>query len=98
MADETCKGAPGAFRPVVDRGRCEGKAACVQVCPYNVFEVRTIDEAEYRALPWFARFKLWVHGKKTAYTPNSDACRACSLCVAACPEKAITLARAGNAA
>jgi 4Fe-4S ferredoxin len=89
-----CKGDTGVWKPVVARGRCEGKSDCVQVCPYDVFEVRTIDEAEYRALPILARIKLRVHGKKTAYTPNAAACHACGLCVVACPEKAITLARA----
>jgi NAD-dependent dihydropyrimidine dehydrogenase PreA subunit len=95
MANETCKADPGSFRPVVNRGRCEGKAACVAVCPYNVFEVGIIDEAAYKALPLLARLKVWAHGKKTAYTPRSDACRACGLCVAACPEKAISLVRVG---
>ncbi len=89
---EECKASPGASRPVVDRARCEGKSDCVQVCPYDVFEVRTIDEAEYRALGLLVRLKLRVHGKKTAYTPNADACRSCGLCVVACPEKAIRLA------
>ncbi|HSZ49922.1 MAG TPA: hypothetical protein VK801_00005, partial [Caulobacteraceae bacterium] len=28
-----CKAQPGAFAPVVDRRRCEGKSECVQVCP-----------------------------------------------------------------
>jgi 4Fe-4S ferredoxin len=36
---------------------------------------------------------LFVHGGKQAYAVNADACRACGLCVTACPEKAITLAR-----
>jgi ferredoxin len=36
---------------------------------------------------------LRVHGLKIAYTPNVDACRSCGLCVAACPEHAITLAK-----
>jgi ferredoxin len=27
----------------------------------------------------------------TAYTPNADDCRACGLCVVACPEQAIML-------
>jgi NAD-dependent dihydropyrimidine dehydrogenase PreA subunit len=88
---ERCGAKPGAFQPVVDRERCEGKAACAAVCPYNVFEIRTIDEAEYRALPMVARIKLWMHGKQTAYTPRIDACQACGLCVVACPEKAISL-------
>lgn len=78
--------------PLVNRARCEGKADCVAVCPYGVFEVRTLTDGEYRALPPLARLKAWVHGKKTADTPNADACRACGLCVVACPEKALTLA------
>lgn len=89
---EKCRAVPGAYRPVIDRHTCEGKADCVAVCPYNVFEVRRIDEAEYRALPALVRLKLWVHGKKTAYTPREEACQACGLCVVACPEHAITLA------
>ena len=35
----SCKQAPGAFVPVIDRNRCEGKADCVRVCPVGVFAV-----------------------------------------------------------
>lgn len=63
----------------------------MRVCPYDVFEVGTIDEAEYRSMPALARLKLWVHGKKTALTPRADACSGCGQCVEACPEHAITL-------
>lgn len=90
---EECKAAPGTYRPVVNRARCEGKHDCVDVCPYDVFEVRKIDDDEYRAQLLLVRLKLLVHGKKTAYTPHADACRACGLCVVACPERAITLVR-----
>jgi NAD-dependent dihydropyrimidine dehydrogenase PreA subunit len=86
-----CKALPGAFAPRVDVRRCEGKADCVAVCPYDVFEVGAIDEAVYAALPALVRLKLWVHGKKTAHVPRGDRCRACGLCVVACPEKAIEL-------
>ena len=82
---------PGTFRPVVDRARCEGKKDCVAVCPYGVFEVRRIDDAEFRALPFLGRLKLRVHGMQTSYTPAAADCHACGLCVVACPEKAITL-------
>lgn len=86
-----CKAEPGTWEPVVNRGRCEGKSDCVAVCPYDVFEITRISEAEYKALPFLGRVKLRVHGMKTAYTPNADQCRACGLCVVACPERAITL-------
>lgn len=90
---EDCKAAPGAWRPIVEHARCEGKRDCVEVCPYDVFEVRRIDDADWVALGAFAKVKVFVHGRKTAYTPRASSCRACGLCVVACPEGAITLAR-----
>jgi NAD-dependent dihydropyrimidine dehydrogenase PreA subunit len=73
--------------------RCEGKGDCERVCPESVFEVRRIDDADYATLGFLNKLKVRVHGMKMAYTPNVDACLACGLCVAACPEKAITLSR-----
>jgi NAD-dependent dihydropyrimidine dehydrogenase PreA subunit len=95
---EKCGAPPGRWLPVVDRSRCEGKHDCVDVCPYAVFEVRRIDDADYRNLGLFGRLKSSAHGRQTAYTPGAEACRACGLCVVACPEKAIRLVpRAGPA-
>ena len=91
-----CNQPQGRVAPVVDLGRCEGKGDCVRVCPENVFLVRRVDAADYQSLNLLHRFKLRVHGMKVAYTPNVDACRACALCVSACPEDAITLRRAGT--
>ena len=88
-----CKQEPGAVKPDVDLKRCEGKGDCVRVCPENVFEIRRIADVDYRRLGPLHRFKQRVHGMQVAYTPNEDACRACALCVAACPEGAITLSR-----
>lgn len=86
-----CRAEAGAFHPVVDPRRCEGKAACVAVCPYDVFEVRRMGDETFAALPLRAKLKVWAHGRQTAFTPRADSCRACGLCVAACPENAIQL-------
>lgn len=88
-----CKQKSGVIAPVVDLKRCEGKGDCLEVCPENVFEIRRIDEVDYLSLGLMGRLKLRVHGMKVAYTPNADACRSCGLCVTACPERAIKLAR-----
>lgn len=88
---ELCRAEPGAYEPRIDRGRCEGKSDCVAVCPYGVFEVRSIDDEDFRALSFLGRLKSRAHGRLTAYAPRAGACQACGLCVVACPERAITL-------
>lgn len=93
---ERCAAEPGAYVPRVDPARCEAKADCVAVCPYGVFEIGTIDAQRYRALPLLARLKVWAHRKRTAHTPRAAACKACGLCVVACPEGAIELVRANE--
>jgi NAD-dependent dihydropyrimidine dehydrogenase PreA subunit len=79
--------------PVVDRNRCEGKDDCVAVCPFNVFEMRTLSPADKSAMPFLSRFKAMVHGNRQAYVVRAEACEACGLCIAACPEDAIKLMR-----
>jgi 4Fe-4S ferredoxin len=91
-----CRESPGALAPVVDRSRCEGKAECVEVCPFDVFEVGRMSDAEFAELGVLAKLRSVVHGRKTAYTPRASACQACGKCVAACPEKAIKLASRGR--
>lgn len=88
---EDCRAEPGRYAVTVDRNRCEGKGDCVEVCPYGVFEVRTIDDGDYKKLSLIGRLKSRAHGRKTAYTPNLAACQACGMCVVACPEHAIAL-------
>jgi NAD-dependent dihydropyrimidine dehydrogenase PreA subunit len=97
MAQSQCKGQPHAVAPVVDPAKCEGKAECAKVCPYEVFEVRRMDDADFAELGLFSKIKSLVHGRKLAYTPRADDCLACGLCVAACPEKAITLVSVAEA-
>jgi 4Fe-4S ferredoxin len=89
--DVDCASRSGAVVPVIDRNRCEGKSACVEVCPYHVFELRTLESEDRAALSVVGKLKTWVHGGKQAYAVGSENCHACGLCVAACPEQAIRL-------
>ena len=93
---EQCKQPAGHTVPAIDRERCEGKAECVAVCPYDVFEIAPLSRAQRQTLSFLGRVKAFVHGNMQAITPNADQCHACGLCVAACPEHAIRLVRAGG--
>lgn len=88
-----CKQVAGAFAPVIDRNRCEGKGDCVAVCPKNVFVIGVLPVSQRHNLTLKGKVKGFVHGWKQAAMPNVTGCEACGLCVAACPEKAIALAR-----
>lgn len=78
--------------PRVDRNRCEGKQDCVRVCPYDVFEIRTLSGEDRASLSLLGRLKAWAHGNKQAFAVRPEACHACQLCVEACPENALALA------
>jgi NAD-dependent dihydropyrimidine dehydrogenase PreA subunit len=88
---EKCGAGPGAFVPRIDGNSCEGKKDCVEVCPYDGFEVRQIEDRDFAELSFLGKWKSRAHGRQSAYTPKANLCQACGLCVVACPEKAITL-------
>jgi 4Fe-4S ferredoxin len=87
----SCKPEPTGQVPVVNRNRCEAKDDCVQVCPYGVFEVRVLTPDERRGVSIRGRLNLVAHRNRQAVVVAPDDCHACGLCVAACPERAITL-------
>ena len=88
-----CDIPPGAFLPVIDPRRGEAAGACVDVCPYDVLRLLPARTANTEALRWHTRMKVRIRGNKLAYAVAPDACRACGLCVAACPERAIRVRR-----
>ena len=88
-----CKREAGEVAPVINRDRCEGKADCVAVCPYSVFAMGVLPAPERRSLSLRGKVKGFAHGWKQAFAVDADACHACGLCVAACPERAIVLRR-----
>jgi NAD-dependent dihydropyrimidine dehydrogenase PreA subunit len=91
----SCKEA-GLVRPVIDRNRCEGKADCVRVCPYHVFELGTLDAEARASLSGLGRVRAFFHGYRQALVIHGEACQSCGLCVTECPEKAIKLAPVGS--
>ena len=88
---DPCRSTAGELAPVIDLARCEGKADCLEVCPFDVFEVRVASGAERRGLGLLAQVKSLAHGHKKAFAIHPDQCHACGLCVQACPETAIRL-------
>ena len=83
----------GFLVPVVNPNRCEGKGPCVDVCPVDVFKMGHLSPEQRSGLSFKGKVKGFVHGWKQVHVVHPEACRACGLCVTACPEKAITLAR-----
>jgi 4Fe-4S ferredoxin len=94
MTGEVCKQPQGKFIPVVDFSRCEAQGPCVEMCPYDVLEIRKIEPSDYANLGFLSKLKNRVHGGKVSYAPRADQCRACGLCVKACSEHAIKLVNA----
>jgi NAD-dependent dihydropyrimidine dehydrogenase PreA subunit len=98
LLDRRCDEKPGRTVPVIDRNRCEAKSDCVDVCPFDVFEVRKLTPDEKTGFSFVGRLKLAAHRGRQAFVVNPDACHACGLCATACPEKAIKLVAVGRLA
>ena len=88
---EHCAEPLGEWMPVVDHSRCEAHEDCVVACPYDVLELKPIEAADWSALGLRGKIRLLAQGRLSAYATGVERCRACGLCVQACPEQAISL-------
>jgi 4Fe-4S ferredoxin len=89
---QRCAAPAGTWTVTINQSRCEAKRDCIDVCPNDVFTVRTIEAADRDALSWFTKLRVRAHKNQMAYADAADQCRACGLCVVACPEHAISIA------
>jgi 4Fe-4S ferredoxin len=62
-----CRQSPGAFIPVINRNKCEGKGPCVTVCPYDVLQMGVLTNADRVGLSLIGKFKALAHGGKQAF-------------------------------
>lgn len=81
------------LQPRINRNRCEGQGDCARVCPRGVFEIAVLPVEQRAGLSIVGLMKGYAHGWRQALTPGLADCSACGLCVAVCPERAISLVR-----
>lgn len=44
---KNCQAEPEDYCPTVNQNKCEGKGDCIEVCPFNVFEVRRMNDLDF---------------------------------------------------
>jgi len=91
--DPHCKQPPGAFVPLIDRNRCEGKGPCVDACPYDVLGMGLLSLEDKAGLSLIGKLKAYAHGNEQVFLIAPDLCQACGECVRVCPERALSLTR-----
>ena len=67
-------------RPVADHSRYEAKRDASAVCPYDVFEVRRMDDDDFTALGLLGKVRTTAHRRMTAYAVRADQWRVRPLC------------------
>lgn len=49
LTKDNCKEEAGQLIPIVDFNKCEAKGPCIDVCPYDVFEMKLIDKDDFKS-------------------------------------------------
>ena len=65
----------------------------MRVCPVGIFRVESLPKNMRPNLSVKGILKGFAHGWQQAMLVNAEACETCALCIKACPEDAIKLAR-----
>jgi 4Fe-4S ferredoxin len=61
--------------PIVDFNKCSGAGLCIPACPFDVFELKLINETDKKGLYRVGKFKIKFNSKK-AYVVQADLCNA----------------------
>ena len=58
METKNCKPKAGVLIPIVNLNKCEGKGHCIEVCPYDVFEMKPISDEEYAQMNFVGKLNF----------------------------------------
>ena len=74
MSDADCKHEPGIFTPVINRAKCEGKAACAAVCPCGVFTLGTVPADQRKGVGLLGRCLAGRLGRQRSSAGREENC------------------------
>ena len=58
--------------PYINWSKCDGCGKCVEICPENVFELKELDQADFKK--WHEKLNLIMRGSTRARVINASDC------------------------